>query len=621
MKGLQQFCSAGLFLFASSYPVTQWQPVPSYPSSLSDGLTELQKAQLHEVADLMYDFYLTLDEMHYLDKRAISTGPHNLTALKDEFEKQEIDPAIIYLYSILPYVDLEAAAAETWEDGWLMHGRFPDFREISDVKDSRDPFYTGDTSNYYDQPNGKYIRPWVTPLTLLGNHGTVMLYDARQHHIWLVDQEGWQSTDRALQHIHVGWSQNPSKNSNYFEYLPSRDAAEVLRDISIWFRTLQLFPETSWGYTFIQDLSAELPKLVDWRAQLYLAHGWPNHFNGTSFEIGKARQGCVDRALSHAGAPLESLEHLNRAIKRSDRLITYHEEQLANAQDEDAKWVARYHIFKEHRTQLFYERKLEAIRSATQNLCPNWPICVNKEEMAVWELECIRDNFISAGGSSEDPSIALSKIVFEITDDLRINGGQPSDPKQTKFLQKIHQVERNDILWQAYLEAQQNVQQFFSEPLDELISRFGSWRDHDSRRIDDRFDGNAWNEEQLQAIKDWASDCPQDATKTQEEILKDINQYSILISNAQKAEDRNLQQTEEELPKANVHLEPTEKQSQSWLGPSQEYLRLESGEIRVLEVEDQVSGQILVGFRGLIQWCMGYKYIWNWFPQIMGIAI
>lgn len=155
-------------------------------------MSDEQKVNLHEVADLMLKIYETLAEMRYIEPEGIERGPHDISSL-NELKDIDLDPATLYLYSILPYIDHKEAG----ESDFFHGGTFADFRDASSVERGRDPFYA-DPQGDFDTENGQYIRPWVTPLSHLGNHGTVLIYDAWQHRIWAIDQEGWGTTDPAL---------------------------------------------------------------------------------------------------------------------------------------------------------------------------------------------------------------------------------------------------------------------------------------------------------------------------------------------------------------------------------------------------------------------------------------
>ncbi|KAK8083957.1 hypothetical protein PG996_002738 [Apiospora saccharicola] len=70
-----------------------------------DALSSETKGRLQQVADLMLDIYKTRAEMRFIDAAAIKPGPHDITHLIPLYQSLKLDPTIIYLYSILPYVD------------------------------------------------------------------------------------------------------------------------------------------------------------------------------------------------------------------------------------------------------------------------------------------------------------------------------------------------------------------------------------------------------------------------------------------------------------------------------------------------------------------------------------
>ncbi|KAI0473639.1 hypothetical protein GGR56DRAFT_696067 [Xylariaceae sp. FL0804] len=153
-----------------------------------------QKARLHEVADLMLEIYQTLVEMRYLEPEGIIRGPHHIDQeLLAECNKHGLDPAVIYLYSILPYID----EAEAQNRDFFHGSAFADFRKAGEVRQGRDPFYARPEGDFEDE-RGQYMRPWYTPLDHLSNHSSVMIYDARGHQIWVIDQCGWGSTDPGI---------------------------------------------------------------------------------------------------------------------------------------------------------------------------------------------------------------------------------------------------------------------------------------------------------------------------------------------------------------------------------------------------------------------------------------
>ena len=140
-----------------------------------------KKAQLDEVATLILEIYRTLVRMRYLDDEWIQEGPHDIEALIPMYRSYNLDDSIIYLYSILPYVDTGGAEYQDFFQG----GRFADFRLEEGVERGRDPFHE----------DGTLLPPYMTPLSLLGNHQSVIFYNARRHWISICDHESGGSTD------------------------------------------------------------------------------------------------------------------------------------------------------------------------------------------------------------------------------------------------------------------------------------------------------------------------------------------------------------------------------------------------------------------------------------------
>ncbi|KNG89665.1 hypothetical protein ANOM_002299 [Aspergillus nomiae NRRL 13137] len=248
-------------------------------------LTSTQKANLHEVADLLLEIYQTLASMRFLNPAGIIKGPHNIDSVLNLYEELGLDPSIIYLYSILPYIDCRLAGQTDFFKG----GIFADFRQAEDIEQGRDPFYICPGDDDYEDEDGPYMRPWVTPLSLIGNHQSVILYDARRHRIWIIDQESWNTSDPALGNMPDSVAGDEyecgekSNNDNSFQHVPSRPAGDVLRDMVRWYRSLEIMPgggentRPEWNYD-------ELPL-----RELYSKHGWPDNFNGDAFVADQLR--------------------------------------------------------------------------------------------------------------------------------------------------------------------------------------------------------------------------------------------------------------------------------------------------------------------------------------------
>lgn len=163
------------------------------PQAKTDGLSAEQRAQLHQVADLMLAIYQTLVDMCYVHPDGIIEGPHDITQMSSVWQQHKLDPAIVYLYSIMPYFDTTLADAESFLHG----GSFFNHMDPDDVQDGQDPFYASPQGDFDDE-EGQYMYPWYTPLSKCRERSPVVIYDARGHRIWIVDQIQNISTDLVL---------------------------------------------------------------------------------------------------------------------------------------------------------------------------------------------------------------------------------------------------------------------------------------------------------------------------------------------------------------------------------------------------------------------------------------
>jgi hypothetical protein len=177
-----------------------------------DGVPAEKKAGLQEVADLMLEIYETLAEMRYVQPEGIIRGPHNIDSIRGEYAKHGLDPAIVYLYSIMPYIDTALADAPDFFQG----GAFFNHMDASDVERGRDPCYASPRGGFDDE-EGEYMHPWYSPLSNCGNHSPIMIYDAREHRMWIVDQIQRNSTDPVFAPGWYGDLEKHEEESNWGE--------------------------------------------------------------------------------------------------------------------------------------------------------------------------------------------------------------------------------------------------------------------------------------------------------------------------------------------------------------------------------------------------------------------
>jgi hypothetical protein len=163
-------------------------------TATTQNLSAGQMHRLHEVSDELLKIYKNLVEMRFVDPEALIIGPHKIDdKLMAKYKKCGLDPAIIYLYSIMPYIDEMETTARDFFQGC---GFFNPLK-IQDVEQGRDPRFLMPEGGFDDE-EGPYMFSHYTPLSTCSNHSPIMIYDAREHRIWIIDQIDGRTTDPAL---------------------------------------------------------------------------------------------------------------------------------------------------------------------------------------------------------------------------------------------------------------------------------------------------------------------------------------------------------------------------------------------------------------------------------------
>jgi hypothetical protein len=127
----------------------------------------------HEIVDLLTKYYQLLSKMRYFPESCIKYAPHEPPIDVELATSLGMEPQVIELLQLLPYVD-----GLYNEDEFIMHGSFADFRKKDFLKRSRDPKCINPDKGF-DIKNGEYVRPWVLALTECGNRGSIVYYDTR----------------------------------------------------------------------------------------------------------------------------------------------------------------------------------------------------------------------------------------------------------------------------------------------------------------------------------------------------------------------------------------------------------------------------------------------------------
>ncbi|KJZ77418.1 hypothetical protein HIM_03142 [Hirsutella minnesotensis 3608] len=313
-------------------------------SQIADALTAHQKSQLHEVADLVLEIIRTLIRMRYICTSTvhIREGPHDISNLVPSLVARGLDPAIIYLYSILPYVDANRCGFSTFFQGSL----FTDFRHLDIVEHGRNPFCS-------KCPKDR-LHPWMTPLSMPGNSPNFIVYDAQSHRIGIIGQDYCVSKDPSI----TGWRPAASRGHQdwrimrcqpeckekgewHCDRIKTRPAGAVLRDILRWFHDLSEIPgdEQVTGYDWKQDVTKPL----------YQRHGWPgSNFNGDAFEADLLRARTLCGIKWSAKGKLEAQEWKLQAVlcEQYGPEQQIRSERLAAASTIEEEWVALWEMWR-----------------------------------------------------------------------------------------------------------------------------------------------------------------------------------------------------------------------------------------------------------------------------------
>lgn len=127
----------------------------------------------HEIASLLGNYYQLLARMRYLPHSVIKHPPHNPPIDVPFAQSLGLEPQVIELLQLLPYVEGLGN-----EEEFILWGSFADFRDNAVLMQSRDPDYVSPEGGY-EEERGEYVLPWMLTLNSCGNHGSIMYLDTR----------------------------------------------------------------------------------------------------------------------------------------------------------------------------------------------------------------------------------------------------------------------------------------------------------------------------------------------------------------------------------------------------------------------------------------------------------
>ena len=520
-----------------------------------------QKAQLHEVADGLLEIYLTLARMRYLDYDWIERGPHDISRHIARYRSHGLDDAVIYLYSILPYVGNGGSGEADFYDG----GEFADFRNENEVEQGRDPLYL--------EEEREMLKPWMTPLSMMGNHQTSLIYSARDHCIWMRCQSFTGSVDPALQHFEED-ELNSSNEAG--DVSPDEDGAPASAALAEGTHEdgegsvsepATIEDDGSQGDDDISDEEEEeddhdeqdeddydisdeeeeeddydddyaydgiesrpaaevLRDINQWYKELkaipgggehsssiwdktitqplYVKHGWPEEtFDGDAFLIDLIRHDAALHAEKTAKEPFKDLQTLQNNVERyhSHSYWEPFTERIRDAKTIDEEWEWRFRLWERRVLCKRAEKRLENTARRVERLCANGA-GFNAEHLPLWQQEQLRANLRQTQKS-------LAKIEEEFNNMPALardrDRGLYVRLKRAKAKVSLHERAFETAKTEAELKCpgQTFVLATGRAPLDQIINRADA--------VEDLLTENESHKEEIGLAREWASRIPQDA--------------------------------------------------------------------------------------------------------------
>ena len=317
----------------------------------------------------------------------------------------------------------------------------------------RDPFYDWEGGDD-EFARGGGMRGWMTPLSLLGNHGSVIVFDAKRNRVGILDQESGRSRDYGVddefeeseeeggnddEEDENGDDENgkeeedkPLAKGQRYDEMRSRPAADVLRDIARWYKELIEIPGD--GEQSCLEWGKEVTE------PLYRKHGWPSaNFDGEAFLIDKARVLAAISAQDDAEEPVREVQSLQGWLNSEDRVKFWKDKEEA-ATTEDEKWSAKWEVWRMEQVSVYTQNELEKALEVRDRKCPGG-ICQKPEEIPLYELRALREECRYKKANLES-----------VRQEMKDMEGSPRE-KSLKFDMKIRHAEKQVLIWEKAVEA------------------------------------------------------------------------------------------------------------------------------------------------------------------------
>lgn len=324
-----------------------FKPRDDYSKMDSLNVSEAQKAKLQIVADQLSQIYKTLARMRYLDAEWIIPGPHDISANFAAYRAHGLEDSIIYLYSVLPYIDREFSGQVDFYEG----GEFIDFRDPACLAQSREPLYTDDEER-------ERMKPWMTPLSMGGNDGVAIVYSAKTNRIWMRTSAYPGSVDPVIMSGNYDCAESETSGSgtddedndeededNTYSEDDARAATVVLRDINRWFLELKALPGCGEYSSPMWEKTVTKP--------LYERFDWPSqNFDGDAFLVALLRADAQANC-SMSNNTLLDLQGIRHELKEYEdpSFWKYWEDRIHAQSNPEEQWQARYQFWFQERTR------------------------------------------------------------------------------------------------------------------------------------------------------------------------------------------------------------------------------------------------------------------------------
>lgn len=480
---------------------------------ITSTLSSAQKAQLHQVADGLLEIYQTLVRMAYLNASWIQRPPHQKLAshLVPMWKSFNLDPAIIYLYSILPYVENSGDLGLDFFQG----GQFVDFRCERDVAENRDPFYCSEE-----------MPPTMTALSKMGNHEGVILYDSKRHRMGIFDQASDWNNDHVVSEERRNrkgggggnGGKKPKRDENdadkgeYGELMKDgRDAGEVLRDMNKWYLELKETP--GGGELTTNDWLKELVKPV------YEKHGWPGeNFDKEAFLVDLVRARALRRVKYFAEEPLRKVECYKGWLAMPD----YEEKEfeklrgkIGEAKTAGEEWVARWELYSKERRKRGNEMDLERAEEQARVECPDGK-CWKDEVLPVMELRHMAKEYHHAQRRVRDWEARLKTMESQ--------AGQKQMLKRMKM--QLGEAERQlVIVRKAYEACKADVERLYPELSLSFLRVLGRFGLDVKSELQGSIETITDMESQVKELREWLAQVPDEAKEARQLVQDAIADF------------------------------------------------------------------------------------------------